>query len=68
MVGCDEARILEIDSNSGYMKYKESAQMACLNNPIGQPSLDISPIWIPWSWFVAYNFLFSGLHMLYQNF
>jgi hypothetical protein len=43
----DEARILEIESNSGYTKYKESAHMACLTNPISQPSLDISPIWIP---------------------
>jgi hypothetical protein len=46
-VGWDEARILEIESNSRYRKYKESAHMACLTNPISQPSLDISPIWIP---------------------
>jgi hypothetical protein len=41
------ARILEIESNSKYKKYKESARMACSANPISQPSLDISPIWIP---------------------
>jgi hypothetical protein len=41
------ARILEIESNSKYRKYKESAHMACSANPISQPSLDISPIWIP---------------------
>jgi hypothetical protein len=52
-VGWDEARILEIESNSKYSKYKELAHMTCLNNPISQPSLDISPIWIPWTWFVA---------------
>jgi hypothetical protein len=46
VVGWDEARILEIGSNSRYRKYKESAHMACLTNPISQPSLDISPIWI----------------------
>jgi hypothetical protein len=46
-VDWDEARILEIESNSRYRKYKESAHMACLTNPISQPSLDISPIWIP---------------------
>jgi predicted GIY-YIG superfamily endonuclease len=46
-VDWDEARILEIESNSRYRKYKESAHMACLINPISQPSLDISPIWIP---------------------
>jgi hypothetical protein len=46
-VGWDEARILEIESNSKYRKYKESAYVACLTNPISQPSLGISPIWIP---------------------
>jgi hypothetical protein len=46
-VGWDDARILEIESNSRYRKYKESAHMACLTNPTSQPSLDISPIWIP---------------------
>jgi hypothetical protein len=39
--------ILEIESNSRYRKYKESAHMTCLTNPSSQPSLDISPIWIP---------------------
>jgi hypothetical protein len=43
----DDARILEIESNSRYRKYKESAHMACSTNPISQTSLDISPIWIP---------------------
>jgi hypothetical protein len=46
-VGWDEARILKIESNSRYRRYKKSAHMACLTNPISQPSLDISPIWIP---------------------
>jgi hypothetical protein len=46
-VDWDEARILEIESNTKYRKYKELAHMACLINPISQPSLDISPIWIP---------------------
>jgi hypothetical protein len=46
-VGWDDARVLEIESNSRYRKYKESAHMACLINPVSQPSLDISPIWIP---------------------
>jgi hypothetical protein len=45
-LGWDEARILEIGSNSRYRKYKESAHVACLTNPISQPSLDISPVWI----------------------
>jgi hypothetical protein len=44
-VGWDEARVLEIDSNSRYRKYKESAHMECLTNPISQPSVDISPLW-----------------------
>jgi hypothetical protein len=46
-MGWDEARILEIESNSRYRKYKESTHMVCLTNPISQPNLDISPIWIP---------------------
>jgi hypothetical protein len=28
-------------------KYKESGHLACLTNPISQPSFDLSPIWIP---------------------
>jgi hypothetical protein len=46
-VGRDDARILEIESNSRYRKYNKSAHMACLTNPTSKPSLDISPIWIP---------------------
>jgi hypothetical protein len=46
-VGWDKARILDIESHSRYRKYKEAAHMACSINPISQPSLDISPIWIP---------------------
>jgi hypothetical protein len=43
----DEARNLENESNSRYRKYKELAHMAWLTSPISQPSLDSSPIWIP---------------------
>jgi hypothetical protein len=46
-VGWDEARILDIDSHRKYRKYKEAAHMASSIDPISQPSLDISPIWIP---------------------
>jgi hypothetical protein len=45
-VGWDEVRILEIKINSRYRKYKDSDYMACLSNPISQPSVDTSPIWI----------------------
>jgi hypothetical protein len=45
-IGWDEARVLEIKSNRRYRKYKESVHMACLTNPISEPSLDISPLWI----------------------
>jgi hypothetical protein len=48
-VGWDDTRILEIARNSRYRKYKESAHMVCLTNPISQPTLDIYPIWIPLS-------------------
>jgi hypothetical protein len=33
-VGWDEARILDIESNSRYVKYKESTHIACLTNLI----------------------------------
>jgi hypothetical protein len=46
-VGWDEARIAEIESNSRYRKYKELAHIACSTDPISQPSINISPIWIP---------------------
>jgi predicted GIY-YIG superfamily endonuclease len=43
----NEARVLQTEPNIIYRKYKESAHMSLLVNPISQPSLDISPIWIP---------------------
>jgi hypothetical protein len=46
-VSWDKARVLEVEHNTRYKKYKESAHMACSTKPISQPSLDISPIWIP---------------------
>jgi hypothetical protein len=46
-VSCDKPRVLEVEHNTRYRKYKESAHMTCSNNLISQPSLDISPIWIP---------------------
>jgi hypothetical protein len=32
-ISWNEAKILHIEGNSKYRKYKESAQMACMNNP-----------------------------------
>jgi len=40
-------KILETVKNPVYMKYKEVAYMACLQNPISQPSVKISSIWHP---------------------
>jgi hypothetical protein len=42
-----EAKILQIEPNTTYRKYKESAHMSLLDHPISQPSSDISPIWTP---------------------
>jgi hypothetical protein len=42
-VGWDEARILEIESNSRYRKYKKSAHVSCLTNLISEPSLENFP-------------------------
>jgi hypothetical protein len=36
-------------------KYRESAHMACLTNPISQPCLHISPIWIPLTSYAVAN-------------
>jgi hypothetical protein len=46
-VAWNEAKVLNIESNSRYRKYKESAHLACMNSPISQPSLEVSHMWIP---------------------
>jgi hypothetical protein len=43
----DKAKVLDIENNSRFRKYKASAHMACSTNPISQASLNISPISIP---------------------
>jgi hypothetical protein len=42
-VGWDKARVLATERNR-YRECKDSAHMACLTNPISQPTLAISPI------------------------
>jgi hypothetical protein len=42
-----EAKVLQIEPNATYRKYKESTHMSLLDHPISQHSLDISPIWLP---------------------
>jgi hypothetical protein len=42
-----EAQVLQIEPNTTYRKYKESAHMSPIAHPISQPSLDTSPIWTP---------------------
>jgi hypothetical protein len=43
----NKARVLLIEPNTTCRKYKESARMSLLDNPISQSNLDISPIWTP---------------------
>jgi hypothetical protein len=43
----DEAKAIQKELNTIYRKYKESAHMACLENTISQPSLEMSPFWLP---------------------
>jgi hypothetical protein len=43
----NETKILQIEVNSRQRKYKESANVACMENPISQSSLEFHPIWIP---------------------
>jgi hypothetical protein len=38
-------KILQIEPNTIYRKYTQSAHESLLEHPISQPSLDISPIW-----------------------
>jgi hypothetical protein len=42
----NEAKVLQIEPNTTYRKYKQSAHMSLIDHPISQPRLDISPIWI----------------------
>jgi hypothetical protein len=42
-----EAKAVQIETNNICRKYKEAAHMACFMNPISQPSLVISHIWVP---------------------
>jgi hypothetical protein len=43
----NEAKVLQIEPNTTYRKYKESTHMSPLDYPISQARLDISPIWTP---------------------
>ena len=43
----EEAKILETEKNSVYGKYKEVAYVACLQDPISQPTVKISLMWHP---------------------
>jgi hypothetical protein len=40
----NEERILDVENNSRYRKYRQSTHMACLTNLITQPTLDFSQI------------------------
>jgi hypothetical protein len=40
-----EAKVLQIEPNTTYRKYKESAHMSVVDPLISQPSSDISTIW-----------------------
>jgi hypothetical protein len=42
-----ETKVLQIEPNTIYRKYKESAHMSLIDRLISQPSLDNSPIWTP---------------------
>ena len=43
----DKASIIGKEKNSGIKKLKESAFNHCTDHVISQPSIDISPIWLP---------------------
>jgi predicted GIY-YIG superfamily endonuclease len=48
-ISWNEAMILQIEVNSRQRKYKASAHMACMENPISQPSLEFPPSGSLWS-------------------
>jgi hypothetical protein len=41
---CKEAKTVQIEANNICRKYKKSAHMACITDPVRQPSSEISPI------------------------
>jgi hypothetical protein len=41
----NEAKVLQIEPNTTYRKYKESTHMFLVDHPTSQPSLNISTIW-----------------------
>jgi hypothetical protein len=43
----DEAKSIQKEPNTIYRKYKESVHMVYLENTISQPSLEMSPFWLP---------------------
>jgi hypothetical protein len=43
----DEAKAIQREPNTICKKYKESAHMAYLENTTSQPSLEMSPFWLP---------------------
>jgi hypothetical protein len=42
-----EVKVLQIEPNTTYRKYKESALMSLVAHLISHPNLDVSPIWTP---------------------
>jgi hypothetical protein len=42
-----KAKVLQIEANTPYRKYKESAHMFLAGHSIRKPSMDISHIWTP---------------------
>jgi predicted GIY-YIG superfamily endonuclease len=42
-----EEKVLQMEQNTTYRKYKESTHIPLVDHPISQPNLDISPIWTP---------------------
>jgi hypothetical protein len=42
---CKEEKVLQIEPNTTYRKYKESVNMSMVDHPNSKHSLHISPIW-----------------------
>jgi hypothetical protein len=40
-------KVLQIEPDTTYRKYKKSVHISLIAHPISQPGVDISPIWTP---------------------
>ena len=45
-IGCKQTHILQFEPHSIYRKHGEVAYVLCMDNPIRQSSVGVSPMWL----------------------